>query len=531
MKSNAYNFSNDLARIGSALSRAMIGNASDDANIALGKYRDAQTEGQNLANEGMSGNLTAIDAAAKGKIMPRTVARAMNYDVDNGNLIKPVLPDGAQMSVPALGADQRNMDGGALMAELSNIARSMYGDGTSNANQLSQMLNNLGEASSSRMAENMILGGTDNQAGRGALMLNPAGGKFQNPDFAGRELETNDATNQRDDDLNSETRLDKNQRVENVGMDKNQRVENVGMDKNTKERAAAGELTAAKKVWNNYKSDRQKESADNKANIDAGVARDKNKAADATVRYKHDSRTVEFTVEPGKLLVIDPVSAKKAKIPIQTEGEYKGLYILDGGEKPGDVQVTVGKGDVYMSKFMADQLGIKPNADGQHIIPGAGYEKDASTRGGSGSGSVGFAVSPSDDTALRDFIDAQDTENVIDEMPNAATIVNQLVIQSVKGMGAKKNIPNAKAYITQKLSRGFTEFPVPNTGIAGQFVDTFNVPNFLIDEFNGTTGNVQNDKAIKALRQQSPDTWLKAATGILDQHGFSADQIAIILGQ
>ena len=218
---------------------------------------------------------------------------------------------------------------------------------------------------------------------------------------------------------------------------------------------------------------------------------------------------------------------KKRKL--KKEGKYKGLYILDGGQNLKDgVKVTVGQADVIVTKEVAELLGI-PKVNGQYRVKGAGYNSGSSTSGSSGS--VDFSVSPSDDTALRDFIDAQDTENVIDEMPNAATIVNQLVIQSVKGMGAKKNIPNAKAYITQKLSRGFTEFPVPNTGIAGQFVDTFNVPNFLIDEFNGTTGNVQNDKAIKALRQQSPDTWLKAATGILDQHGFSADQIAIILGQ
>lgn len=519
MKTNAYNFSNDLARIGNSLSRAMIGNASDDAAIALAKYRDAQTEGQNLSNRAMSGNLDAMDAASKGNIMQNSIANALGYDVNNGNLIQPVLPDGAQMSVPALGADQVNMDGGALMTELSNIARTMYGDGTSNANQLSQMLNNLGAAGSSRMAESMILGGTNDQAGRGALLMSPSGGKYQNPGFAGQELATNDATNRRDDDLNFESRMDKNKRDENVGMDKNRRVENVGMDKNTKDMAAAGDLTAAKERWNNHKTD-----------VQAGVDRDKNKAADATVRYKHDTRTVEFTVEPGKLLVIDPVSAKKAKIPIQTEGEYKGLYVLDGGEKPGNVKVTVGKGDVYMDQATADALGIKPNANGQYVIKGAGFETDASTRGKSGSSASGTAltIAPSDDKALREFIVSQDSDNKIKDMANAATIMNQLVIQSVSAMGSKKNISNAKSFITQKLSRGFAEFEIPNSGMISN--DKFNVPTYLIDEINGTTGNVENDKAIKELKTQTPDRWLDAATAILDQHGFSELQIKTILG-
>ena len=51
MRRNAYNLSNDLSRISSALSRAMLGSASDDAAIALANYRDAQTEGQNQENK------------------------------------------------------------------------------------------------------------------------------------------------------------------------------------------------------------------------------------------------------------------------------------------------------------------------------------------------------------------------------------------------------------------------------------------------------------------------------------------------
>ena len=50
IKSNAYNFSNDLQRIGSSLANAMIGNAQDDAAIARAGYYNAQTEGQNQAN-------------------------------------------------------------------------------------------------------------------------------------------------------------------------------------------------------------------------------------------------------------------------------------------------------------------------------------------------------------------------------------------------------------------------------------------------------------------------------------------------
>ena len=56
------------------------------------------------------------------------------------------------------------------------------------------------------------------------------------------------------------------------------------------------------------------------------------------------------------------------------------------------------------------------------------------------------------------------------------------------------------------------------------------MPNFLLDELNATTGNVENDKAIKALKANQPDKFLNSITALFNQYGFSAEQIAIILG-
>lgn len=517
MKRNSYNFSNDLARIGGALSKAMLGNASDDAAIALAKYRDAQTEGQNLSNQGMSGNLAAIDAAAKGNILPRTVARAMNYDVDNGNLIQPVLPGGAQMSVPALGADQRNMDGGALMAELSNIARSMYGDGTSNANQISQMLNNLGEAGSSRMAENMILGGTDNQAGRGALMLNPAGGKYQNPQNAVAEI-ANALT--ADLDKNQTTLEGKNTETEaKLGVGGQGDRNNIRDNKTTKELGL--DLTDAKERWNNFKAEKEEQAANYKVNTQAGVDRDKNKAADATVRYKHDNRTVEFTVEPGKLLVIDPVSAKKAKIPIQTEGEYKGLYILDGGEKPGEVKVTVGKGDVYMDEATANALGIEANDDGEYVIEGAGFN-DSSSSGGSGSGS-------SDEDSLdltrynKEWRDTVQFYPAFSDVPNhAEASMKKMITEQIKRDMKPQKMVNG----VNEGGRGmdYTTAYAANADVtigAGAYEVTegtnFFVPKFYFDAF--VSGNQKND----------PET--RVISFFRSNLGYSQDQAERVAGE
>ena len=101
--------------------------------------------------------------------------------------------------------------------------------------------------------------------------------------------------------------------------------------------------------------------------------------ADKLARWKHENRTIEMSVEPGKVIVLDPVSGKKLGLKPVESGEYKGLYILDGGKKPGDVTVTVGKGDVYLDQATAEALGI-PKKNGKYVIEGAGFKEDASTR-------------------------------------------------------------------------------------------------------------------------------------------------------
>ncbi len=463
---NSYNYSNDLSRIANSLGKAMFGSAADDAAIARRKYYDSQTEGQNLKNRGMSGNLDAIDAAAQGNIMSKSIANALGYDLDNGNLIQPVLPGGDQKSVPALGADQRNMDGGALMTELGNIGRTMYGDGTSNANQLSQMLNNLGSAGASRLAESMILGGTDDQAGRGALLMSPSGGQFQNPGFAAQKLRTEDATNRRDDDLDQAADMNEDRVRFGVGGQGDRDTE-------------AQEATKA----------------------------DNNKRDQETVRYKHDNRTINLKVEPGKQIVVDPTTAEKLGIPVINDpsSPYNGLHVLDGGQKPGDVVVKVGREDVFMDETTAEAIGAERNEDGQYVIKGAGYKEDASTRG---DGNTSFAVTPSDDTALKEMTVTADTDKALASMSNGGFIQDLLVKGAIAEMGPKKNISKGKNYIRRMLAQGFTEVTVPdNDTIMGVNVNTdIKFPNFLVAQFNGTTGVKEDDERIKntpiARRQQ-----------------------------
>ena len=188
-----------ISRTVSNLTRALIGSPSDDAASARARYYDEQTKAQQLQSRGLQEQLDAQNAAAATNILRNQVANVFGGQLDNGNLIRRPLPGGPQQSVPLL-PNQNQMSQEDVANQLGALARSMYGDGTSNANQLSQMLGNLAESGQSRLAQSMILGGSDDQAARGALMLK-GGNKYNNTGFAETELQTDDATARREDDM------------------------------------------------------------------------------------------------------------------------------------------------------------------------------------------------------------------------------------------------------------------------------------------------------------------------------------------
>ena len=75
----------------------MIGNAQDDAAIAVRLLQRANSWA-GTANRGMQGNLTQSRRPLAATLCAN-IAQSLGYDVNNGNLIQPVLPSGPQMSV------------------------------------------------------------------------------------------------------------------------------------------------------------------------------------------------------------------------------------------------------------------------------------------------------------------------------------------------------------------------------------------------------------------------------------------------
>ena len=64
---------------------------------------------------------------------------------------------------------------------MARTALGKYG----NADQMTSAFGNIGQGADNSLARSMILSGSDDEAGRGALMLSPGGGKYQNPGLLG----------------------------------------------------------------------------------------------------------------------------------------------------------------------------------------------------------------------------------------------------------------------------------------------------------------------------------------------------------
>ena len=507
IKSNAYNFSNDLQRIGSSLANAMIGDAQDDAAIARAGYYNAQTAGQEQDNAAAKQLFDAGAALAQNPQFQSVIARAMNLDTISPQFMGPPSDSQIRTGTPAA----------------SNLARTFLGE-YGNAEQMAGAAGAYGDAGASRMFESMIAGGDADAIRRGFIGLGNNPTKYFDQGIAQTEIANDRAVG-----------MDSNQRVQQAAENEDRLRFGPGglgdrssvRDNETAVTLGEGE-TAAKERWEKYKSDNALKASKYETDVDAGVTRDKNKMADTLARWKHENRTIEMSVEPGKVIVLDPTTGAKLGLQPVPSGKYEGLYILDGGKKPGDVTVNVGKSDVYMDKATADALGIKKNSDGEYVIKGAGFKDDASTRD-SDSGDSSFAITKTDDEAMRDYIsDVVDKDGVLENMPNGGLIVDSLIQRAISAMGSKKNITNAKQFIRKELSQGFTEVVIPDTGTVTSLGRNtrIQVPNFALDKLRDRLPGDDKQAAFTGLKPASQ----QQIRGIFTNLGYSDAEVNAIIG-
>ena len=481
----------------SNLTRALIGSATDDASLARARASDAlagkygaETEGLNIKNQDAKNLQSAVaDASTADGPLAQSILASMGGQMDNGNLIQAVPQGGPQMSVP-MNANQVNVSQADQLKALGGLARAFFGDMTYSPDQFAGGLENL-QDSKARSLATTLAQGSDDQRRQAMTMMGKSPGQYFDSGVAQTGLaNTLTAAMDKNSKVLEGTKYSSdntlkgtdNKTAAQFGAGGQGDRNNIRDNATTK--AVAGDLTAAKERWNNYKSDKEQEAANYKVNTQAGVDRDKNKAADATVRYKHDKRTVEFTVEPGKLLVIDPVSAKKAGIPIQTEGEYEGLHILDGGEAAGKVKVSVRQGEtVFMDKPTADALGIKPDAEGNYVIKGP---PKTST-----SAATDKRKRPAMDKINQSYSDDVGTVDGWEDIPNAvrAKVKGTLLGYLNSGMKANENMDYTTAFTTAvsvPIRQGVIQI---DTGI-GDGLSDFAVPAYFYNSMS-TAANFQ----------------------------------------
>lgn len=469
----------------SNLSRALIGSAADDANVAMARYRDAQTAGQEQDNKMKGGLYDAGQAISQSPEFQSILLNAMGVNTMGQNVVGP--PQSGQVR---LGSDVAG-----------NLARSVLGT-YGNSDQMSSAFTNLGKAKSSRLAEGMILGGTDQQAGRGALLLSPSGGKYQNPAFADKELSTNDATARDEDSMRFGPggQGDRDTAAQEATKVTTNKTDNATARREDDLRFGPGGQgdrdNDARTAYENYRTDAQE-----------ATKRDNNADEISFKKWKHNNRDIEITVEPGKQVVVNPAAGKLLGLQPNADG----LYILDGGPKPGSVTVKVGKEDVYLDKATAEAIGVQQNSDGKYVIPG-----DPELRKQSGKNSESDMGNVVNFGRFQDQFTQTFQEVGDSELPNFAiggmqTVVYENIVKDMKPQSeGGRGMNYAQAYaanVVPIVSRGSVE-------IDNGFSD-FMFPRYFFEFF-----------------QAQPNLNTNAASNFIQRKlGYSAEQTKAVIKQ
>ena len=474
-RGNPYAFDPNLMAGFSNLTRALIGSAADDAALARARASDAaanasnaraglygaQTTGRNQQNEMEAALYAAGNALAGNPEFQSQILSAMGIDTLGADFVGPPAP--GQMR---LGTDMANA--------AARTALGTYG----NANVMTNAMNNIGEGADSSLARSMILDGSNDEAARGALLLAPQGGQYQNPGFAGEQLLAQTTTDRLDDQLDYQADVyNYDSRSGDNRYETDTRFGPGGQaDRDT---AAAQETlrreddlqygpggqgdrnAAVEERWQNYRSDRNLEGEQYDADQRTALA-----------EWQHENRDIEIAVEPGKRIVVNPAAGQLLGVSPNEQG----LYILDGGPKPGAIRVEVGQQDVYLTREDAEALGITPNDRGQYMIPGRPNPESPTP-----STNTQIDVDRFNNAFEEDLANYGDDEN---PLPRSASIgLRNIALQMTQTMARDPNVSQADAYSevarTVISPRNF-KFDMPGLGTG----DT-TIPGYIHQQFMG----------------------------------------------
>lgn len=545
---NPYAIDPALSASISNLTRALIGSAEDDAALARARASDASARASDAA-AGASNALAAqraeqtrrlrelgTIAAETNPALASAIARSLGLDVTVdplGNIIQPVAPDGPQMSVPVQtgSGDLMTLDNSGIQS----LSNAFFGNLEYRPDQFAAGLDTLGAAGNSRLAESMILGGTNDEAARGALLLAPQGGQYQNPGFAMSELETNAGVDRyridRDYDASiyaTNQDLAARRAVATIAADADIAVAEINAETtitttnldNTSREAIAAADREAQTGWETYKANSVAETEMAIAGITD--ARERQLAADELARLQSNDINDQFVVN-GDVLITSPELGQRLglnQITIGTGDQAQTVYGYDGrisartskmpvileGLQQGDDPVII----YVEAKDLENSNAV--NRNGQFVVPdGMPLYRTTDT---AATREFGSAEQNQVAAAIQQTMEGVGYENVPERVKNA--IQTELLDASATDFQRTNNISAATGSAQRRINETFGGSPLVTINPPGMN-NEFDVPAFIINDLMPFT---ERDDVDAAVRE---------AQALIQRYAFDTTQTNAIL--
>jgi len=508
-RQNPYQMDPFLAQGFSSLTKALIGDAETDYQVARTGYANAQTKEINellpFKKDQYTADIGRLNAAAGNQSAQAGNWNAKTAQVKALNEAATTLsndPTFQGAAAAVLGLPQ----GATLTPEaLQALAYTAISGG--NPDQRSSALSNIGASGQNIRAGEMILTGTDDQAQRGALLKAPQGGEFQNPGYAKTKLA---------DTLKNNLDV---QRLENEGASA---VANI--EATSKEKIAEMDNTA-QTAWEEYKADRKKE-----ADIKVQELKNTQSGAEAAAKLEAEIQWESennIIVEDG-VMVFSPDAAKKYgitnKVNLGTAENPEMMYSIDvSRNNKNGVAVTIEGTDrtIYLDQQYFDNFNVV-NKGGKFVIP-EGAVNPPSSRGGSPTSRNTLATKNLTEEQYGDLANTikQRLPAALGALPDNIQIgTEQYIIQQVDAaLGKYPDLPYMEAY--NQIGGPIINSGVVELGTYNPTVSNIVVPRFFDDKWKKAAASVGPNYSREQLVQ--------AITNNATVLGYSQNEISKIL--
>jgi len=369
-RQNPYQMDPFLAQGFSSLTKALIGDAETDYQVARTGYANAQTneinellpfkKDQYTADIGRL-NATAGNQSAQAGNWNAKTAQVKALNEAATTLSSDPTFQGAAAAVLGL------PDGATLTPEaLQALALTAISGG--NPDQRSSALSNIGASGQNIRAGELILSGTDDQAGRGALLLAPQGGEFQNPGFAQTKLADTlqnnlDVQGLENDGASAVAEVNKSADIEVANINRDSAI-TVGNNRDKMEDS-----------WKRYAADKSAESA-------LAVQESKNEQAQARLEAEIQwEKENDIIIEDG-VMVFSPEAAERYNVTTTTQFGDDVLPTIDVRPGEGKLQVYIEGTDqtIYLDQQYFDKFNVV-NKGGTFVIPEGAVKPKSGSNG------------------------------------------------------------------------------------------------------------------------------------------------------